>query len=274
MAKGLGSWENAPLVLACVDVEFGRRASFSSEVEKLGVLQQSSKYPRFERGQATGMAFRTSPQGEVSLQQSATTLVQFHNASNSVAFRVAEDRLTFFDADYSGNFVGLLQRFLEVFDIWADAASGLSVTRVSYRTFDVVRFDDPGQVVTSLRKEWCGGEPVANSSGLAIRDTFLDDGSRHFRVRNGIAEKDRPILLATDLPMAPVTLPHIAGPFAEKQVVAVIDIERKLTVSQPSREEIKDVLQGLHHDIDEMFESVFTSDAMRFFKGVEGAQEC
>lgn len=271
MAKGLGSWSRAPLVLAVAELVFDQRARFAEEADELGKLQQSGDYPRFSQGQLNGFVLSQRP-GQVQFEQQTIPFRTFNNAAGTVAFRLMPERLSFFDADYSGDFDGFLGRFLHVYGVWKAAAPALALRQASVRMLDVVMPIDERDLAEWLEPEWRAGRAHgAKSVGLVIRDSVLDDGSIHVRLRDAVLEKNQALAPPADLMAgAPVSLSKdLMGPFDKDIRHAWVDTERVVALNTNDEAVIKAALGNAHTELAVAFKAVFKQEAIAYFRGDE-----
>lgn len=266
MPKGLGSWPNAPLVLTIAEVAFADRALFADEAGKLGVLQQSGTYPLFSRGKIETFAIDKRNDG-VRFETKSIDFVQYQTKSKSLACRVFADKLAFFDADYSNDFSGFVERLTHLWAIWSGAAPGLAVQSLRLRTLDVAIPEHGAEFCDWLLPSWCAGSPGATSTGLAMRDTRLGDGTLHVRVRNGIADANEAMQLAPDLGQVPVQLAkELTGPFRASTPVIIIDCERVLQLGSSEADAIASALSQAHGELKEAFTAVLQPAALHHFQ--------
>jgi len=271
MAKCLGSWARAPLVLSVIEIGYAKRANFSDEVKALGALQQSGQYPFVEDGSVHELKVQTTGD-QIQVHTEVTECRVFMNANRSVAARILPTKLSFFDADYSGNFRGSTQRLREVLDKWSAAALALTINEVRVRTLDVACPPEGGKLNSWLSPKWQAGDLDASSSrGMAIRDFDRSDGSFHIRVRTIRLKPKQKIAPPPDLMMAvPVKLPtDLVGPFSRESLIAVVDVERVVKVEGFKLDRLEDVLSTAHDEASNGFENVFERAAIDYFRGTD-----
>lgn len=271
MAKCLGSWARAPLVLSVIELGYARRANFGEEKKALGALQQTGAYPFVEDGKVFELKVQNSAdQLQVEKEESDCRVLM--NEAKSVAARILPTKLSFFDAEYSGNFRGSIQRLREVLDKWKEAAPALIINEVRVRTLDVA-FPPEGTTLNAwLCQKWQAGDLDApDSRGMALRDFRKPDGSFHIRVRTIGVKPRQKVGPPPDLMMAVhVNLPaSLIGPFDREAVIAIIDIERVVKGDAFKLDELEDVLLRAHEEATTGFEGVFERAAIDYFRGVD-----
>jgi len=270
MAKGLGSWARAPLVLAVAEIVFAQRARFPVEAEELGKLQQRNIYPRFEQGELQILQVSQSP-GEMHLENRRVACRVYMDATAKVAFRITPERLSFFDADYTNDFRGLLERFSVVLEAWFNAAPSLALSEVRLRMLDVVLPIDGCDLATALKPEWRAGSSTAQRSiGLAMRDYDLPDGSNHIRVRDALLRSGQKLAPPQDLMAAvPVALSEaFMGPFDQDIRQLWVDTERAINLRDADgMREVLAALEKAHEELSANFKSIFEHQAIAFFRG-------
>lgn len=269
MARCLGSWARAPLVLSVIEIGYAKRANFGEEVKALGALQQSGAYPFVEDGKVFELKVQSSAdQLQVEKEESDCRVLM--NEAKSVAARVLPTKLSFFDADYSGNFRGSIQRLREVLDKWTQAAPALIINEVRVRTLDVACPPEGTTLNAWLCQKWQAGDLGAPASrGMAIRDFGKPDGSFHIRVRTVGVKPRQKVAPPPDLMMAVhVNLPSsLIGPFDREAVIAIVDVERVVKVEAFKLDVLEDALMRAHEEASAGFEDVFEGAAIDYFRG-------
>lgn len=275
MPKGLGSWPRAPLVLSVIEIGYAKRAKFSEEAAALGDLQTRGLYPFVEEGTLKEFKVQTSPEKiEVTTEDSPSWVLA--NESKTVAARVLPTKLTFFDADYEGDFTGSLRRLHEVLDTWSRSAASLTITEVRVRTFDVALPPESIGLQRWLRQKWHAGDiDSRHSSGMAIRDYPKGDGSLHVRVRSRSVKANQRIAPPPDLMMAVnIKLPSdLVGPYRGDSSIAMVDVERVVKGERIALEDIDSLLSAAHEDASREFEGVFEKLALDYFRGLESGAD-
>lgn len=269
MAKCLGSWARAPLALSVIEIGYAKRANFREEVQALGALQQSGEYPFVEDGKVIELKVQSAAD-QLQVQHEESECRVFVNANRSVAARVLPTKLSFFDADYSGNFRGSTQRLRSVLDQWSVAARALTINEVRVRTLDVACPPDGTSLSSWLCQKWHAGDLEApGSRGISVRDFDRPDGSYHIRVRTVHIKPKQKIGPPPDLMMAVhVKLPtDLVGPFDREAVVAIVDVERVVKSEGFSVENLDEVLLKAHDEATTGFEDVFEGAAIDYFRG-------
>lgn len=269
MARCLGSWARAPLVLSVIEIGYAKRANFLEEVKALGALQQSGAYPFVEDGKVIELKVQgAADQLQVQLEESECRV--FVNVSKTVAARILPTKLSFFDADYTDNFPGSTRRLREVLDKWSVAARALTINEVRVRTVDVACPPDGISLNSWLCQKWHAGDLEASGSrGISVRDFDRPDGSHHIRVRTLRIKPKEKIGPPPELMMAVhVKLPtNLVGPFDREAVVAIVDVERVVKSEGFSLESLDAVLLKAHDEASAGFEDVFESTAIDYFRG-------
>lgn len=271
MTQCLGSWARAPLVLSVIEIGYAKRANFAEEVKALGSLQQSGAYPFVEDGKLFELKVQSSvDQLQVEKEESECRVLT--NEAKSVAARVLPTKLTLFDADYSGNFRGSIERLHQVLDKWIHAAPALTINEVRVRTLDVACPPEGTTLTDWLRPKWQAGDLGAPASrGLAIRDFGKPDGSFHIRVRTVGVKSRQKVAPPPDLMMAVhVNLAtSLIGPFDREAVIAIVDVERVVKEEAFKLDVLEDVLVRAHDEASAGFEEVFEDVAIDYFRGTD-----
>ncbi|MCB1635211.1 MAG: hypothetical protein KDI51_11525 [Xanthomonadales bacterium] len=257
------------MALSIIEIVYAKRAKFPEEIQTLGDLQQSGRYPFVEDGTIKELKVHAGPD-QFQVKSEDSTCRVLTNAARTVAARVMATKLTFFDADYADDFGGTLSRLRDVLDCWAKAATALTLSELRLRTLDVAVPPQDVDLARWLRPSWHAGDlGKSGSQGMAIRDTALADGVMHVRVRTAEVEPGQKVIPPPDLMTAVhVRLPKsLMGPFDRPARVAIVDVERVIGVEGLALERIESLLTTAHAETKAAFESVFEDSALDYFRG-------